>query len=593
MKKVKSRFRLAPTYTLLWLVAAALASVASCSDGGPSTAQCVAPETECDGICINTSTSSSHCGACGTVCASGQTCSAGACVSACEGGQTACGDACVDLANDEAHCGSCSEACAEGQTCQDGACQADGCAGGRTDCDGECVNIASDPENCGACGAACEEGESCEAGACQAGGCSDGLTDCGGACVDVDSSESHCGTCGTECNDDQTCVAGACQGGCGSGLTTCGDACVDVQTDADNCGACGTECNATQVCQAGMCACTVGPNHDLSDAVPQIVNGTTAGLPNSYAPSCVSASSSERIYSFTAATAGVYSFDSSNSGYNVVLALLDATGCSELACNADPSAIVTADLAMGQTVYIVVDGADGQAGTFELHVTRASAPSCPAGTLAPSVPQTITGSTVGRPNSVRPTASTWCHDASAPDAGYAFTAPVSGDYVFDTYGSAFDTVLHVRDATCRGTQLACSDDTVVEQSEVTVTLTAGQTVVIVVDGSKDANSGAFTLNVQRAVPPPVCDGSGECGDGSSGCVRCAVEGNCADEIAACTDTLECIRFVDCLRTCGTAACEEACIEADPASAALYDTYTACIFCSECPNDCSGEVVTCP
>ncbi|WP_437817857.1 MXAN_6577-like cysteine-rich protein [Sorangium sp. So ce1078] len=593
MEKVKSRFRLAPTYTLLWLAAAVLASVASCSDGGPSTAACVASETECDGICVNTNTSSNHCGACGTTCASEQTCVAGACVSACEGGQTACGADCADLDTDEAHCGSCSNACEDGETCEDGACQ-DSCSGGRTACGGECVDTASDPENCGECGAACEEGQSCEGGACQDGGCSDGLADCGGACVDVASDESHCGSCGTACGDEQTCVAGECEDSCGSGLTTCGDACVDVQTDAENCGSCGESCNATQVCQAGMCACTVGPNHDLGTDVPQSVAATTVGLPNAYAPSCVSASSSERIYSFTAATAGVYSFDSTNSGYNVVLALLDATGCAELACNAEPNAVVTADLATGQTVYIVVDGADGQAGAFELTVTRASAPSCPAGTLASAAPQTITGSTVGRPNSVRPTVTTECPDAaSSPDAGYAFTAPVSGDYVFDTYGSEFDTVLHVHEATCRGTQLACNDDTVVEQSEVTVTLTVGQTVVIMVDGSDPSDVGAFTLNVKRAVPPPVCDNSGECGDSTSGCVKCAVEGNCADEVEACGDSPACIGFLSCYHTCATDACKADCIEADPASAALVDRYKACIYCSECPNDCSGEGFTCP
>ncbi|WP_437614068.1 MXAN_6577-like cysteine-rich protein [Sorangium sp. So ce834] len=584
MEMVKSRFRLAPTYTLLWLAAAVLASVASCSDGGPSTNVCVAPATQCDGICVDTSSNTSHCGACGTACSSGQVCSAGACVAVCESGQTLCGGSCVDVDTDEAHCGSCNTACEEGQTCRGGDCQGGGCAEGRTECGGECVDTASDPENCGDCGAACEEGQSCEDGACQD-ECSAGLTDCGGACVNLRNDESHCGSCGTACGDEQTCVAGACRDGCGSGLTACGETCVDVQTDAANCGGCGTACNDAQVCQAGMCACTVSPGQDLGSAVPQVANNTTVGLPNSYAPTCVSASSSERIYAFTAATAGVYSFDASNSGYNVVLALLDATGCSEIACSADPSAPITADLATGQTVYVVVDGADGEAGTFELEITRASAPSCPAGSFTGAVPQTITGSTVGRPNSVRPT----CRNAASPDAGYSFTAPVAGDYVFDTYGSAFDTVLHVHEATCRGAELACNDDTLVEQSEVTVTLAAGQTVVVVVDGARDTSDGTFRLTVRRAVPPPVCDDAGVCGDGSSGCIRCAFEGNCRDEFDACIGRDACINFIDCYRTCNrNADCEDACIAADPDSSALYTAALRCAFCDECADSCSGD-----
>ncbi|WP_437784086.1 MXAN_6577-like cysteine-rich protein [Sorangium sp. So ce1097] len=598
MQKLRSRSRLAPTYTLLWLAAAVLASVASCSDGGTTTPPtCVAPLASCDGVCVDTSSDQDHCGVCGVACEDGQTCVAGACVG-CDEGQTACGDGCFDLQSDVEHCGSCNSACEDGQTCEDGVCQDDGeCASGRTECGGECVDTSSDPAHCGECGAACDEGQACEDGACQdEEECGAGLTTCGDACVDTDTDDAHCGGCDAACGDGQSCVAGTCRDDeeCGSGLTTCGDACVDLQTDAAHCGECGTACGASQVCQAGMCACTVSPGRDLGNAVPQIVNDTTAGGSSTYSPSCVATSSSERIYAFTAATAGVYSFNSAGSGYNVVLALLDAAGCAELACNADPgAAVVTADLATGQTVYVVVDGADGETGTFELNITRQSAPSCPAGTLASAVPQTITGSTVGRPNSVTPTATTECGAVESADAGYAFTAPVTGDYVFDTYGSAFDTVLHVRDGSCRGPQLACNDDTRIEQSEVTVTLEAGQTVVVVVDGFRNTSAGAFTLNVRRAVPPPVCDDVGVCGDSIEGCVACAFEGNCADERRACTDSEACINYVNCFRTCASPAACAACRTADPDGAELYEAALACAVCSECPLSCAGsDVVTC-
>ncbi|MGK3995324.1 MXAN_6577-like cysteine-rich protein [Sorangium sp. So ce1024] len=600
MQMLRSRSRLAPTYTLLWLAAAVLTSVASCSDGGTTTPPtCVAPLASCDGVCVDTSSDQGHCGACGVACEAGEACVAGACVG-CAQGQTACGDGCVDLQSDEGHCGSCNSACEDGQTCEDGVCQGEEpCASGRTQCGGECVDTSSDPAHCGACDTACGEGQTCEDGACQDEDvCGEGLTTCGDACVDLQTDAANCGECGAACGDGQDCVAGTCQGEdvCGSGLTTCGDACVDLQTDAANCGECGAACNASQVCQAGMCACTVSPGQDLGNAVPQIVNGTTAGGSSTYSPSCVATSSSERIYAFTAATAGVYSFDSAGSGYNVVLALLDAAGCSELACSADPgAAVVTADLAAGQTVYIVVDGADGEVGTFELNIRRQSAPSCPTGAFGSAVPQTITGSTVGRPNSVTPTAAGDCGVAESADAGYTFTAPVTGDYVFDTYGSAFDTVLHVHDGACRGPQLACNDDTRVEQSEVTVALVAGQTVVVVVDGARNTAAGAFTLNVRRAVPPPTCDGQGVCGEtAGNGCIACAFAGNCADELRACTDSESCINYVSCIRTCGSTAACGACRTADPEGAALYDAALACAICTECPIDCAGsDVVACP
>jgi hypothetical protein len=90
---------------------------------------------------------------------------------------------------------------------------------------------------------------------------------------------------------------------------------------------------------------------------------------------------------------------------------------------------------------------------------------------------------------------------SAPDATFLFTAPSTNLYTIDTFGSAFDTVLYVRDAACDGAELACNDDSLgTRQSQVTEPLTAGQSIVIVVDGYSTA-SGAFRLNVSAATSP--------------------------------------------------------------------------------------------
>ena len=79
--------------------------------------------------------------------------SAGFAAEACPG-RIACGEACVDSENDNAHCGACETVCAGAQVCSASRCRAD-CEGGRTKCDGACVDIASDKAHCGACSKVC------------------------------------------------------------------------------------------------------------------------------------------------------------------------------------------------------------------------------------------------------------------------------------------------------------------------------------------------------------------------------------------------------------------------------------------------------
>jgi hypothetical protein len=118
-------------------------------------------------------------------------------------------------------------------------------------------------------------------------------------------------------------------------------------------------------------------------------------------------------------------------------------------------------------------------------------PACPATQLGSTVPLTVAGSTVGLTNTLTPS----CTFSNAPEATFGFTAPATGTYQINTFGSTFDTVLYVQDATCGGPPLACDDDAGgTLQSEVQVTLAAGQTVVIVVDGFA-TSSGNFTLNI--------------------------------------------------------------------------------------------------
>ena len=79
--------------------------------GAAPVATCTAPQVSCNGVCADL-TSVAHCGTCEQACATGQSCSAGACV--CPGTQAACNGACVDTQTSVEHCGGCSKPCATG-----------------------------------------------------------------------------------------------------------------------------------------------------------------------------------------------------------------------------------------------------------------------------------------------------------------------------------------------------------------------------------------------------------------------------------------------------------------------------------------------
>ncbi|HEX4416743.1 MAG TPA: LamG-like jellyroll fold domain-containing protein [Kofleriaceae bacterium] len=103
----------------------------------------------------------------------------------------------------------------------------------------------------------------------------------------------------------------------------------------------------------------------------------------------------------------------------------------------------------------------------------------------------ISSSTVGLSNDYQPS----CTPAgSAPDLALTWTAPATGRYTFSTLGSSFDTVLELR-LPPTGASLGCNDDSSgTVQSTVSATLSAGETIQIIVDGYV-SSSGAFQLNI--------------------------------------------------------------------------------------------------
>jgi cysteine-rich repeat protein len=244
--------------------------------------------------------------------------------------------------------------------------------------------------------------------------------------------------------------------------------------------------------------------------------------------------------------------------YDTVLYVRGGTcsGGAELACNDDTTGCgtttdptnphrgsrVTLSVTAGQSYYVFVDGFGGASGNFVLTImppgTTATPTPAPAmsatPTAAPSA--TNTASTAPSPTPTSSGSGTCASPIVLPPQGGTFTGTTSGasaqagsctststapEQVFvwtpSTSGTAtvqtcsatqttYDTVLYVRGGTCSGgTELACNDDTTGcgtttdptnphRGSRVALTVTAGQSYYLIVDGFSGA-SGTFALTV--------------------------------------------------------------------------------------------------
>jgi hypothetical protein len=86
-----------------------------------------------------------------------------------------------------------------------------------------------------------------------------------------------------------------------------------------------------------------------------------------------------------------------------------------------------------------------------------------------------------------------CGGAGSHEQTVQFLITQTGTFVFTTRGSNYDTVLYIRDGSCTGPELACNDNFGASfTSEVSLALTAGQSVIAIVDGANGV-CGDFEL----------------------------------------------------------------------------------------------------
>ena len=88
------------------------------------------------------------------------------------------------------------------------------------------------------------------------------------------------------------------------------------------------------------------------------------------------------------------------------------------------------------------------------------------------------------------------------DVSFGWFAPATGSFQIDLCASPgdFDATLSVRNGSCTGTELACDNSScggVSAPPRLTVDLTAGQAIVIVIDGDGSNDTGTYQLAVTR------------------------------------------------------------------------------------------------
>ncbi|MFZ3113721.1 MAG: hypothetical protein WA111_12345 [Methanothrix sp.] len=103
--------------SILILVAGSTAGSLAASSSGPVCPDGMFP---CNGTCIDMSTDTQNCGACGNVCSLGKVCIKGVCT--CMAGLDVCNEKCTDTSIDPLNCGECGNICPANAICIDGSC---------------------------------------------------------------------------------------------------------------------------------------------------------------------------------------------------------------------------------------------------------------------------------------------------------------------------------------------------------------------------------------------------------------------------------------------------------------------------------------
>ncbi len=265
----------------------------------------------------------------------------------------------------------------------------------------------------------------------------------------------------------------------------------------------------------------VPATNDACDGAIILNNGDIVNFDSSSAtadgidPGCGTGAPVDLWYRVAPICDGDYSFSTCGSALDTRIAIYDGTaGCPlpgdvAIACNDDScgsQSELTLSASAGTVYYVQVGGAGTAVGTGTLAYTDlTSAPvndEC-TGAIAYTTPDTF--STVcANSEGIDPTCGT---AVASPDLWYSYTVLVDSEVTVSLAGSLYDTVVAAWDASAGcpapgDIPIACNDDAVGLQSEVTWIATAGDTIFVQVTGFTGA-AGVGEIEITEFVPPDV------------------------------------------------------------------------------------------
>lgn len=242
-------------------------------------------------------------------------------------------------------------------------------------------------------------------------------------------------------------------------------------------------------CMPTTFACADG---DLGSAVGALTSGSTTGENDDWTGTCGGNTELDVAFRWMAPTTGRWVIDTGGSSFDTILYARDSCAGAELDCNDDDlvggtASVLTMDLAACQELLLVVDSAIG-AGAYNLRA-RSKCPGTDGGSALGII---ATGTNTGWGDSYTSS----CGGNTEADITVTWTAPATGTFRFTTQGTAYDTVISTR-ATCTSPQLDCNDDDPAggAHSRLDVAMTAGQSIVIVVDSLN--GGGMYQLGVSQ------------------------------------------------------------------------------------------------